>query len=187
MKNKKRNKIGQFTSLASYWNKNRYRWLTLVSVTIIAYSAIFFSSDLLQGLYRNVEPYTGNVAQAESTDKVIEEICSLPYVDCGTTEERKIKEWIYNRWLQNTDEETARKAMRIVGECENRDWNPDVVVLEPNNTYSCGIFQINSVHIPARLSNDQCLDYQHNTDVAIQIYLEQGFSPWTCSRILDIK
>lgn len=178
MKNKNRNKNGQFTSIKSYWNKNRKKWLVLVCVTILAYSGIFFTSDLTNSLYS----ITASV-EAHVEDDKLEEICSLPYVDCGTPEQMDMKEWIWVKLNQNLGYDDAVRAMAII-QCES-GFNPDAMNVNTNGTVDLGLVQINHPLHSGTISRQQSLDYQHAINWMINKRIVDGnFSAWVCNRLI---
>jgi hypothetical protein len=51
--------------------------------------------------------------------------------------------------------------------------------------YSSGLFQIR--HLPGRPDPISLLDPVKNIDYAHQLYIKEGWKPWTCAKILKIK
>lgn len=180
-KNKKRNKKGEFTSIASYWNKNKKKWLTLVCITIIASIAIF-NYGLLAVEEITTSPVMASEAPVRHETTNIDDLCSLPYIDCGTASQREIKEYAWVKFNQNLGYDVAVQAMKII-QCES-NWNPDAINVNTNGTVDRGIAQINSIH--KDISNAQAFDYQHSINWMINKYWNDGnnFNAWVCNRLI---
>ena len=70
------------------------------------------------------------------------------------------------------------KAWSII-DCES-SWKADAVAVEPNGTYSLGLWQINSIH--KDINNTDKLNYVKATKWAIQKRLNDGnWSAWSCN------
>jgi len=176
-----RNKKGQFTSISSYWNKNRKKWLTLVCLTIIASSIIYFNG-LLALEEATTSPAEASEAPLSHETTTIDELCSLPYIDCGTASQRAIKEYAWVKFNQNLGYEVALRAMDIIT-CES-GWNPDAINVNTNGTVDRGLVQINSIH--KDISNAQAFDYQQSINWMINKYWADGnnFNAWVCNRLI---
>ena len=56
--------------------------------------------------------------------------------------------------------------------------NPNAFGINTNGTDDVGLFQINSVHVPKRITNYGRYDLAENIKVAYQIYRSSGWKAW---------
>lgn len=63
---------------------------------------------------------------------------------------------------------------------EESQWREDICIIEPNNSISCGLWQLNTVHNKNGLTNACKLDYKCATKFAIEKRLKDGnWNAWT--------
>lgn len=79
----------------------------------------------------------------------------------------------------------AENAFKVLS-CENKGLNPKAVNHNRNGSIDQGIFQINNIHRNGKAKGKDMFDYRQNIEVAHQIFLEQGWSPWTCSHKVGV-
>lgn len=73
----------------------------------------------------------------------------------------------------------------MIIQCESR-WNTEQITIEPNDTVSTGLWQINSIHTD--IKNSDKLNYKSATKWAIKKRLHDGnWSSWSCAKKLGIK
>lgn len=86
-----------------------------------------------------------------------------------------IDEYIYEKFGQG---EVGDKAVRIA-RAENGRQDCDLIIIEPNETVSVGVFMINSAHF-TKFAPKDLVDCYKNVDAAFRLYTEQGnFSAWS--------
>ncbi len=98
--------------------------------------------------------------------------------------EPSIREYIFKTVEERLGFDEAVKAVSIVT-CES-NFRPDICIIEPNYTISCGAWMINTVHnnteSPHYISNADKLDYKKATEWAINKRIsDTNWSAWTCS------
>jgi len=60
------------------------------------------------------------------------------------------------------------------------NWRPDICIIEPNSTISCGLWMLNTVHNKKGLTNACKTDYKCATKFAIEKRLHDGnWNAWT--------
>lgn len=76
----------------------------------------------------------------------------------------------------------APDAIKLVGECENKQWNTNAVNHNRNGTVDRGIFQLNSAY----WGGEENFDWKTNIDKAYMIFENAGktWRPWTCAHVL---
>ena len=97
--------------------------------------------------------------------------------------EPDMKEWIRTRV------EAAGMVwdeVNAVIEGESR-WRPDICIIEPNDTISCGLWMLNTVHNKGGLTNACKTDYKCATEFAIGLYQKHGWQPWSVAKKLSLK
>jgi len=122
--------------------------------------------------------FTNNIQEIN-----IPSIASIPPVEAAT--ELSIEEYVFEEVKRELGLSEAIKAVSII-QCESK-WKPDIVIIEPNETISLGLWQINTVHnkksSPNYISNIDKLDYKKATLWAIQKRKNDGnWSSWSCAR-----
>lgn len=80
----------------------------------------------------------------------------------------------YIRYVFGKD---ATMALAI-SHAENGRHKCDLLVAEPNNTVSVGLFQMNTVHF-GKYSVGQLITCHGNIDAAYKLFSEQGWGPWS--------
>jgi len=139
------------------------KWQTKVIILCVISTVTAWNFVTLANMY--IEAYTPRIANAEVREEVIEP---------------SIKQYIFNEVEQALGFDEAVKAMLIIG-CES-GFQPDVIAIEPNNTISLGVWQINTIHNNT-ISNADKLDYKLATEWAIAKRIRDGnFNAWTCNR-----
>lgn len=78
----------------------------------------------------------------------------------------------------------AQNALKVVGTCENKGWNPTATNQNRNGSWDAGIFQINSVH---GYSQEYLFNPENNIKAAKKIFDGRGWTSWSCSHVLSIK
>lgn len=105
-----------------------------------------------------------------------------------TTDNRSIKdqaiEYIYKIFGDD-----ASKMVTIIGECENKGWNPKAVNTNKNGSKDYNLAQVNDLN---GRRDKQCagLDYRNNwkdnLDCAKIIKDSQGLKAWSCSYLVGV-
>ena len=96
-------------------------------------------------------------------------------VEKPLTEKEQIINYVIDRF--GKDSQDALKVFK----CES-GLRPDAVGHNTNGSSDYGIAQINSIHsVPGRF----LLDWRTNIDIAYKIFSEQGWTPWTCRKVLE--
>jgi len=105
-----------------------------------------------------------------------------PKVEKVKTQEEQIEEYI----LEKFGEKDGRRGIKMLRECENRDFGLTQINWNKNGTWDYGLWQINQIH---GYTQKQLSDWKLNTDVAYKIYLKAGksFSPWSCAWVIGEK
>ena len=96
-----------------------------------------------------------------------------------------IQAYVFKEIEQALGFNEAIYATNFIGNCENKKWNTDIVVREPNRTLSYGIWMINSIHTGTKyhISNVDKLDYKKATEWSIQKRIRDGsWLAWTCAK-----
>lgn len=94
------------------------------------------------------------------------------------------KEWIRVEW-----EKAGAKWEEVyaIMQCES-NWNNNLFGVNTNGSIDLGIYMINSVHIKSgKITLKNATDPIESTYWAINLYKEQGWAPWVCSRKLGIN
>ena len=102
--------------------------------------------------------------------------------------EKTVYEYVFEELQDTLGVQEAVKGVSIV-QCESQ-WRSDIAMIEPNDTISFGLWQINSVHNKGEheISNVDKLDYKKATAWAIEKRLRDGnWSAWSCARKLGVK
>ena len=95
--------------------------------------------------------------------------------------ESSIQEYVFNELVREVGLSEAIYAIGFIGGCENRAWNPDLVIREPNGTQSFGIWMINDIH--QDISNHDKLDYKKATEWSINKGIKDGsWLAWSCAK-----
>lgn len=95
--------------------------------------------------------------------------------------EPTMKEWVKNEILNaGLDWDEAKRIIE-----KESSWREDICIIEPNNTISCGIWQLNTVHNKKGLTNACKVDYRCSTKYAIKINKDWGgWCAWTAAKKL---
>lgn len=83
------------------------------------------------------------------------------------------------------DDYTTSKIINMIGTCENGTWDPERINQNTDRTRSLdvGIMQINLYWHPD-VTLSEMIDYKKNIDYGLNMFLKQGFDPWTCGHKL---
>lgn len=158
-------KKGKFTKNQNWVYQFKLIWfmfLTLTLVTTFTYTSIL-------ALF-SVNPHSWSICLVKPQKAVTEQSVSL-------------EEYVFNRVEEELGFQEAVKAVNIIT-CES-NWRTDICIIEPNDTISCGLWQINTVHNnPSSdnyISNADKLDYKKATEWAIQKRkADGGWFAWSC-------
>jgi hypothetical protein len=78
------------------------------------------------------------------------------------------------------------KIERLIGECENRNWDTEAKHLNKDGTLDRGLWMINDYH-HKEVSNSCAFNLECSTKEAIKIIKEKGLKEWSCAKLLGIK
>lgn len=87
------------------------------------------------------------------------------------------------------DDFTTSKIIRMIGECENRAWNPEAINVnnDSHKSIDVGIMMINMYWHRNEVKLSDMLDYKKNIDFGLKMFQDQGFTPWVCAKKMGIK
>lgn len=158
-------------------------WLLLFTISLCA--GMVIGKDL-----QHVETVEARVVSNESA--VIDDVEMVGGTEAGhsqpspipTTETLTEKEQII-AYIYEVFGEHAEDAIKVVGECENKSWNPKAVNHNRNGTVDRGIFQLNSAY----WGGEENFDWKTNVDKAYIVFERAGkkWTPWTCSHVVGQK
>lgn len=78
-------------------------------------------------------------------------------------------------------------TIRMVGDCENRNWNIDARFINKNaKSVDRGLFMINDVY-HKEVSNSCAYNYECSLKEFVRIYRERGWKEWSCGKSLGLK
>lgn len=106
----------------------------------------------------------------------------LPVQASQIEPDKPMQEWVFNQWEEAYGLDIAIKMASVI-QCES-NWNTESINYRSNDY---GLYQFNKVHLPKRLLPSCSLDYKCATEKALDLYDEQGFTPWVCARTLGIR
>jgi hypothetical protein len=93
------------------------------------------------------------------------------------------KEWALREWEKIGQRDNAL----IVFQCESH-WDMNKWNINTNKTIDAGAYMFNSVHFKSgRLTINEATDWKKGTEKAIELYKEQGWTPWVCARLEGIN
>ena len=83
------------------------------------------------------------------------------------------------------DDYTTSKIINMISTCENGKWKPDAINVNNDKVKSMdvGIMMINLYWHPDVTLADM-IDYKKNIDYGLNMFLKQGFEPWSCAHKL---
>ena len=83
------------------------------------------------------------------------------------------------------DDYTTSKIINMISTCENGKWKPDAININNDKVKSMdvGIMMINLYWHPDVTLADM-IDYKKNIDYGLNMFLKQGFEPWSCAHKL---
>lgn len=132
------------------------RWLFRIAIVILITHSAF--STLTQITYA---PY------AHATE--------FKRIEKPLTEKEQIINYVFDRFGKDAEDALA------VFKCES-GLRANAIGHNTNGSTDYGVAQINSIH---QVNGNYLLDYRTNIDIAYQIFSEQSWRPWTCSRVLN--
>ncbi len=91
------------------------------------------------------------------------------------TEKQEIMSYIVEVFGDDADD-----AIALVGQCENKGWNPQAVNHNKNGSRDLGIFQLNDRYH----GGEENFDWKTNIDKAYKIFSRQGWTPWSCAWVI---
>lgn len=80
----------------------------------------------------------------------------------------------------------AADAITMLRKCENSEFSKTHVNQNANGSKDYSPMQINDIHVK-RFGDGFTKDWKENVRVAKQIFDEQGWSPWSCSRVIGVQ
>jgi hypothetical protein len=93
------------------------------------------------------------------------------------------KDWALKEWEKIGQRDNAL----IVFQCESH-WDMNKWNINTNKTIDAGAYMFNSVHFKSgRLTLNEATDWKIATEKAIELYKEQGWTPWVCAKLEGIK
>lgn len=117
--------------------------------------------------------------QPAYTEAFGEVVVSRPVID-----NTDMVEWVMNR----VEEVGINKYEAYMIIQRESGWREDICIIEPNETISCGIWMLNTIHNNRGLTNACKLDYKCATEWAIKLYKERGgWSAWSVAKGLGLK
>ena len=168
MKKHYRDFIGRFTKrpIGSKLSKVLIVEIALALALVIVLADLY-AGKVSEALYPVITPVQAEIAQIKAVE--------LP-----------IEEYVFEEVRRELGIQDAIKAVSMIGGCENKSWLPDICIIEPNYTISCGIWMINTVHnrkdSSNYISNADKVDYKKATEWAINKRIKDGdWSAWSCS------
>jgi hypothetical protein len=83
------------------------------------------------------------------------------------------------------DDYTTSKIINMISTCENGKWNPEAINIntDKHRSMDVGIMMVNLYWHPD-VTLTEMIDYKKNIDYGLQMFLDQGFEPWTCAHKL---
>lgn len=155
----------------SFWQQ----YGALIGVTILGFMAGGILATTLWSAFNPeiISPKGSGVARVPQVlAKEPEPYCGdeISYIRCSGTKIGKT-----NREIQ---------TMILIAKCES-GLRHDAIGKNTNGTFDLGVMQINDVH-NKRISREDRLDFRKNIDFAWQLQTEQGFSPWTCYKKIQL-
>jgi len=84
------------------------------------------------------------------------------------------------------DDFTTSKIIRMIGECENKAWNPEAINInnDSHKSMDVGIMMINMYWHRNEVKLSDMLDYKKNIDFGLKMFQDQNFEPWVCAHKL---
>lgn len=154
-------KTKRFLAKNKKLRKAIYKFYSLAAVSLFTLIMVSGVVIALKGIIYHQEPINAVYAQIEAKNEV------------------SMEQWVFDTLESELGLQDAIKGVGIVS-CES-NWREDIGIIEPNNTISYGLWQINSIH--KDITNANKLDYKEATKWAIEKRKEDGnWSAWTCGR-----
>lgn len=137
--------------------------INMIAWSIAVYSGHNFYKEYVSLEIKNVSAEAGNINEPVVYDK----------------------EWALDQWEKLGGQELRDEAVLVFfGES---GFNKDATHCNTNGTVDLGFYQANSVHIPKRLSIECAGSIKCSTEKMLELYKEQGWTPWTQAKKLGIK
>lgn len=92
------------------------------------------------------------------------------------------KEWALDQWEALGGKKLRDQANLVF--FNESGFNENAFHCNNNGSVDLGFYQFNSVHIPKRLSIKCAGDIECATQKALEMYKEQGWTPWTAAKKL---
>jgi len=102
-------------------------------------------------------------------------------IEYTNSKEDRIKEYVKRE--VNKAGLDGDKAVRMIGECENPQWDEKAYYVNKGGTVDRGIWQIND-YFHKKISNECSFDFECSTQEAIKILKKRGWCEWTCGKKL---
>lgn len=174
MRNTSRNRNGEYAK-SDYKITQRRKRLSKIFIlelavltTLFIWLADLTAEKVANALYPSIQPVEAQILASKALI------------------EPSIEEYVFEEVKRELGLNEAIKAVSMIGGCENPEWKPDICIIEPNNSISCGIWMINTVHnrkdSSNYISNADKLDYKKATEWAIQKRIKDGsWEAWSCN------
>ena len=148
------------------WKKIKRTYWRVITIGVFT----IFTTTAIQGYFGALEAY-GNQKPIE----VVKASITQP----SAKNEPSVKEYVFARLQEKLGLDEAIRGLGIIT-CES-NWRTDIGIIEPNNTISYGLWQINSIH--KDISNADKLDYKKATEWSINKRIHDGnFEAWSCNK-----
>jgi len=84
------------------------------------------------------------------------------------------------------DDYTITKIIHMIITCENKSLNPEAINIntDKHKSMDVGIMQINMYWHRNEVKLVDMLDFKKNIDYGYKLFLDQGFTPWSCAHKL---
>jgi len=147
------------------WNKIKKLYWRVIIIGIFT----IFTTTAIKGYIGELEAFGYNEPLVPVSIATAQPSAKLP----------SMREWVFTELQNKLGLEEAIKGLGIIT-CES-EWRADIGIIEPNNTISYGLWQINSIH--KNISNADKLNYKTATEWSINKRIKDGsWSAWTCGR-----
>lgn len=162
-----------------YVHQTKYNILFIITVLmacVTAYVLLGVGADAVKAWNTPLHPLSDISIVEIEVDKPV----PVPWSNCKT-EKCKILAYIVDVF-----QDDSADAITMVRKCENSTFEMRRGGQNSNGTYDWGTFQINEIHV-ARYGDGFKTDWKENVDVAYQIFLDRGWTAWSCSHVVGVR